>query len=84
MFIYNYEAPTTDDPSVPIDSGSDAGIEQLIQQTGVSPIVSHIVVGQPKLSADTLHNCDMITVQPCVPQIAKENGQSRVFQCIVR
>ena len=84
MFIYNCKAPTTDDPPVPINSGCGASIEQLVQQTGVSPIVSHIVVGQPELSADTLHNCDMITVQPCVPQIAKVNGQSRVFQCIVR
>ena len=45
----------------------------------MSSIVSHIVVGQPELSADILHNCDMITEQPCgveVPQIAKDNGQS--------
>ena len=68
------EPPTTDDLPVPVTSGCDASVEQLVQQNDASPGVSNIAVGLP----DTSHNCDMISEQPSgvdAPQISEEIGQ---------
>ena len=68
------EPPTTDDLPVPVTSGCDASVEQLVQQNDASPGMSNIAVGLP----DTSHNCDMISERPSgddAPQISEEIGQ---------